>query len=535
MGKHPYIGIKNGKKVLMVHEKPFIMLAGEVHNSNSSSLAYMEQVWDQAEDLGMNSLLLPVTWELIEPREGKFDFSIVEGLIGQARQRGKKISFLWFGAWKNAQCYYAPEWVKTDLERFKRAQVVKGKNFIRNEAFYGMPYTTMSYLCEETKKADAKAFARLMAYIREIDAEESTVVSMQIENETGLMGAAREQSDEADALFFGQVPSEFAAYMKQHTDSMVEDVKQEVKKGAETGSWKEVFGNAAEEIFSAYYVASYVNAVAEAGKKEYAIPFTANCWLNKEGDAPGEYPSGGPVSRVMEVWQYCAPNIDIIAPDIYVPDFIEVCREYTRRENPLYIPECATHSYAGPRALYCVGHHHAICYSPFGFEDMGKPFTGSQMFLFGADVTDPALQTPQNTEEYKKINQMLNSMMPVLAEKYGTDDLQASTSEVAKMASFDMGTYRIAAVFESPLSERKDGACLVMKENENTFYIIVNAAMLQFLSADPEKPSLDILELEEGCFVDGKWQRGRRLNGDEVVLTSYMEPTLLKVKLFAYE
>ena len=187
----------------MVAGRPFIMLAGEVHNSSSSSLAYMEQVWEKANALGMNCLLLPVTWELTEPEEGKFDFSLVRGLIEQARRYGKKISFLWFGAWKNAQCYYAPEWVKTNPARFHRAQVVKGKNFIYNVDFYNMPYSSLSYLCEETRLADARAFARLMAYIREIDSEAHTVVSVQIENETGLMGAAREHSDQADALFAG--------------------------------------------------------------------------------------------------------------------------------------------------------------------------------------------------------------------------------------------------------------------------------------------------------------------------------------------
>lgn len=181
----PHMGQINGRPILMVDGKPFIMLAGEVHNSSSSYLTYMEQVWEKAEALGMNCLLLPVTWELTEPEEGRFDFSLVRGLIEQARRYGKKISFLWFGAWKNAQCYYAPEWVKTDLARFHRAQVVKGKNFIYNADFYDMPYSSLSYLCEETYKADTRAFGRLMAYIREIDNGEHTVVSVQVENETG--------------------------------------------------------------------------------------------------------------------------------------------------------------------------------------------------------------------------------------------------------------------------------------------------------------------------------------------------------------
>ena len=222
----------------------------------------------------MNCLLLPVTWELTEPEEGKFDFSLVRGLIEQARRYGKKISFLWFGAWKNAQCYYAPEWVKTNPARFHRAQVVKGKNFIYNVDFYNMPYSSLSYLCEETRLADARAFARLMAYIREIDSEAHTVVSVQIENETGLMGAAREHSDQADALFAASVPQDFADYMRSHQREAADVVRDALEKGRSSGTWKEVFGELAEEIFSAYHIARYVNTVAEAGKKEYAIPFT---------------------------------------------------------------------------------------------------------------------------------------------------------------------------------------------------------------------------------------------------------------------
>lgn len=524
---------QNGKKMLMVGDKPFIMLSGEVHNSNSSSVEYMEQVYDKADALGLNSLLLPVTWELIEPEEGKFDFSLVDGLIIQARRRGKKLGLLWFGAWKNAQCYYAPEWVKTDLKRFKRAQVEKGKNFIRRKDFYGMPYTTLSYLCEETKQADAKAFSMLMKHIREIDRESQTVIMVQVENETGLMGTARENSNEADAIFSAKVPNEFASYMKQHTDTMVPDVKWEVENGAHEGSWTEVFGNCAEEIFSAYYTASYVNAVAKAGKREYSIPMTANCWLDK-GGAPGTYPAGGPVSRMMEVWACCAPNIDIIAPDIYVQNFLEICDEYTRRNTPLFIPECATHSYAGPREVYCIGHYHALCYSPFGFEDMGQPFSATQSYLFGVDVEDPALKTPMNVEEYGWYTSTLHEMMPLLTEKYGTSDLQAVSCERKEEDKMLFGTFGFQIALDTPMIVRKDSVCMILKESEDTFYILIHAAAFGYFSTDSDRPNVDVLALEEGHFENGIWIPGRRLNGDEVVNTMYQEPTLLKLKLFAY-
>jgi hypothetical protein len=529
----PYLTQKEDKKVLMVKGKPFIMLSGEVHNSNSSSVEYMEQIWDKAVQLGMNSLLLPVTWELIEPEEGKFDFSLVDGLIEQARGRGKKLGFLWFGAWKNAQCYYAPEWVKTDLERFKRAEVEKGKNFTRLKDFYGMPYTSLSYLCEETNNADARAFQKLMQHIKEIDEQENTVVVVQVENETGLQGSARENSDEADALFEENVPQQFVEYMRAHTGTMVPDVKAVVEDGAKSGNWRAVFGNAAEEIFSAYHIASYVNKVAIAGKEVYPLPTVANCWLDK-GQEAGMYPSGGPVSRMMEVWKYCAPAIDIIAPDIYASDFCGICDEYTRRGNPLFIPETVTHSYAGPRKVYAVGHYHALCYAPFGFEEMGEPFSASEGHLFGMDTADPALSTPQNVEEYGWYSQTLNDMMPLLTEKYGTPDLQAVICERKDVDTMIFGAYGFQAIMNLPVIERKDGVCLVLKKSENEFYVIVNGYYLRPFSTTNEKPYLDILSLEEGEFENGNWKMTRRLNGDEVAIMMYNKPTLLKIKLFAY-
>ena len=426
------IETRGTKQVLTADGQPFALLGGEVHNSDASSPAYMEHIWDIAEELGMNALLLPVSWEMIEPEEGRFDFSVPRALIGQARERGMRIVFLWFGSWKNAECMYAPAWVKRDLKRFPRAQIEKGKNKAGRQVSPSlpvkMPYTTLSYLGAETLKADARAFAALMGFLKDYDGERQTVVAVQVENETGLLGAAREVSDEADALFNSPVPADFAAYMRAHTGTMTPDLRAAVESGAESGSWGEVFGPAAEELFSAYHVARFVGTVAAAGKAVYPLPMTANCWLDK-GGAPGSYPTGGPVSRVHEVWDFCAPSVDVYCPDIYVPQFKAVCDEFTRRGGPLFIPESATHSYAAPRLLYTVGHYHAMCYSPFGFDDIGHPFTAVQGFLFGMDVSDPALKTPQRFEEYAAIGHALRGMLPMLCAAYGTERLQALSAE----------------------------------------------------------------------------------------------------------
>lgn len=562
--ERPCIAEKGNQKVLLVDGKPFIMLAGEVHNSDSSSPAYMEQIWKIAEELGMNSLLLPVTWEMVEPVEGEFHFEVLDQLIDQAREYGMKIGILWFGSFKNAECMYAPEWVKRDLERFHRGQIVKGKNKAGRRVSptlpVTIPYTTISYLSENAMQADARAFGKMMQHVREYDEAYGTVITVQVENETGLLGNAREVSDEADAAFAGEVPQEFASYMRSHTEYMEEDIRAAVEAGAEKGSWSEVFGTAAEEIFSAYHVASFVEYVAKAGKDVYDLPMAANCWLDKAADTPGDYPSGGPVARVHEVWDYCAPSIDVYCPDIYVPYFNKVCDRFVKGgTNPLYIPEAATHSYAAPRMVYTVGHYHAMCYSPFGFDDIGKPFSAAQGYLFGMDVTDPALKTPQNFEEYAALGKILREAMPLLAERYGTTDLQAvcaereaekkkalglpedmnpmerMMAEAAATTKMIFGDLGVSAGFGGMMRPRNDGVLLVCRTKENEVYMIGEQCDIQLFSADSEQTNLDILRLEEGTFENGAFVPGRRFNGDEAAQLKLDKPGVLRLQWFTYE
>lgn len=529
----PRIEIKNGKKVLVVHGSPFIMLSGEVHNSSASSVAYMEKIWEKADEWNLNSLLLPVYWELLEPEQGNFNFELVDNLIGQAREHHKKIGFLWFGSWKNAQCYYAPAWVKTDLETYYRGQVKKGHNFAVLENVHGLPYSTLSAFCEAAKQADAAAFAALMRHIRETDGEENTVVMVQVENETGLLGSARERSDEADVLFSGQVPEKLVKYLQEQGEALGEELRAVFCSTDNNGSWAEVFGDMAEEAFTAYYTASYVETVAKAGKDEYPLPMAVNCWLDK-GQAPGRYPSGGPVAKVMDIWQCAAPHIDIIAPDIYVPYFCKICDTYVQKGNPLFIAECATHAYAAARALYAVAHYHAICYAPFGIENLGQPFSVMQGALFGMDTSDDMLKIPQNPQEYARVNEILTELLPILGNVYGTDALQGAISEAGESAVMDFGAYLFEVSFSSRQLMRKNGACMIIRMAENEFFLALFGCQLYVRSMNPDKPYTDYLAVEEGYVRNGMFMADRRLNGDEITLMAFEEPTLLRIQLFSY-
>lgn len=359
---------------------------------------------------------------------------------------------------------------------------------------------------------------------------------VQVENETGLQGAAREHSAAADAAFAADVPADLLAYLKANTAEMTEDVRTAVENAPTSGDWQTVFGGVAEEIFSAYYTASYVEQVAKAGYNAYPLPLSVNCWLNR-GQVPGQYPSGGPVARMMEVWQHCAPHISVFAPDIYQKDFCDVCDEYVKRGNPLCIPETAPHGHVGPRLVYAVGHYHALCFSPFGFEDMGASQDApdaAALAMFGIDTSDPLLITPQSVPEYAFYADAIRGLMPQLLNAYGTNLLQAVISERPDDMTMNFDGFAIHTMMNHPFIPRKDGVCMALQTAENEFFVLCNACSPVVLSTDPAKPNVDFLSLEEGRFVDGQWHTTCRLNGDEVAKMMYNRPTLLRMKLFAY-
>ena len=236
---------EKGISTLYVHDRPFFMRSGEIHNSSASDPAYLEEkLWPALRGLNMNAAIVPVYWELIEPTEGGYDFSLVEKLILSARREGLKLCFLWFGLWKNAESMYVPAWVKKDTATYFRAEKVSGEKM-----------TTISPLCAAAVEKDRLAFTALMRFIRGLDSEDNTVVVMQVENEIGLLSTDRDYSPAANDAFSAPIPEALAAALGKR------------------GTWEEVFGAEAGESFMAWHFASAMETIASSGKAEYIPAF----------------------------------------------------------------------------------------------------------------------------------------------------------------------------------------------------------------------------------------------------------------------
>ena len=200
----------------------------------------------------------------------------------------------------------------------------------------------------------------------------------------------------------------------------------------------------------------------------------------------------------------------------------------------IFISEKLMHGGAPGRLLYAVGHHQAMCFAPFGIDDLGQQADTFLGAAVGMDVTDKALSEKMDPETYARVNALVAGLTPVLGDLYGSDDLDALIREDPDRRTMEFGDVAISAVFEGPMIQKGGGALLAARVAPDTFYLLGLGCMPSFASLDPARPFFEYLTIEEGEFIDGTWTVSRLLNGDEEHVR-FGEPTLLKVEIHLFD
>ena len=565
-GGAPHLQKQGAATQLVVDGKPYLAFAGELTGDAATSLPMMEPIWPKIVSGNLNTVLVAMSWAQFEPEEGKFNYVQLDGVIAKARENNLHLIFLWFGSWKNGTSSYAPYWVKKDYVRFPRIQIGEG----RTVSISG-PIELLSTLGDATRDADAAAFAAFMRHVKEVDGVQHTVLMMQVENEVGVLRDSRDRSPAANRAFAGQVPAELMSYLQSHKDALIPEFREVWAANGfkASGTWEEVFGPgkpanieipiqtqsppmsadeheiswrrlhwASDEIFMAWNYARFVEKVAQAGKAAYDIPMYVNAWLQQPNHAwPGTYPCGGPLPQVHDIWRAGAPDVDILAPDLYLPYFDEVCERFSRNGNPLFIPETGTNA---SNVIMAVGKYNAIGFSPFGV-DGGRPMPAD----LGAAY------------------QMLSQMSPMILAHQGTGTMTAVrmvqgeppkqvslgnytltfryTGRIRGLPPQERGgvvapSYGPATPSGEPLPPLEAGAVLI-STGPDEYYFGGGGMRVDFAPTTPGPSNVGLGDVQEGRFVDGKWEVTRQLAGDDDAQGEILvlhPGTILRVTLYRY-
>jgi beta-galactosidase GanA len=525
----PHIAGKDGHYALIVDGAPFLMLGGQAQNSSNYPAA-LPKVWAALKDAHANTLEIPVAWEQIEPKEGTFDFGYVDKLVQEAREHKMRLVLLWFGTWKNTGPAYAPEWVKFDNKRFPRMIDKDGKTSY-----------CLSPFGDTTRAADKKAFVALMEHIKKIDADKRTVIMVQVENEVGTYGVARDYAARAQAAFRQPVPASVLAHQPPPAG------------GAKQGTWSEVYGDYAEQYFHTWAIASYIEDIARAGRAVYDLPMYVNNALRaphlNEPTPPwkADFASGGPTYDVIGIYKAAAPHIDVAAPDIYMPESGNVSATlqlFQRPDNPLLVPEMGNAAgYA--RYVYQIIGKGAIGVAPFGLD-----YASYSNYPLGSKFTDRRMIEP-----FAKVYDVFAPMQRVWARwayegrTYGAAEGDDRKPQTVAMNGWDAHlSFREFQFGEREWqkdkteyaegTEHPSGGVAIAQIGPDEFVLVGQQIRVKLSGTGPNagKPAM-FARVEEGHFdADGKWVMERNWNGDQTDygLNLPAAPTVLKVRMGTY-
>ena len=506
----------NSTARIVVNDKPMLMIGGELGNSSASTPEDVKRTFSHLHKMGLNTVLVPVSWELIEPQEGEFDMGTLDVILSEARHNELKVVLLWFGAWKNSMSCYAPEWFKRDVKRFPRAHTSEG-----------VPVEEASSLSKNVLEADKRAFCHVMAYLRDHDALEQTVIMVQVENEIGMIEVPRDYSANATRLYQSAVPKQLTDYLKRHQKSLHPYLKEKLQPQAKAGAnWAQLFGDDiyTEEIFQTWTYATYVEQIAKAGREIYNLPMYVNVALNSRDRKPGQYPSGGPLAHLIDLWHCGAPSIDVLGVDIYDKGIKSWLAKYHLPNNPLFVPEIRLEDKDAMYALYAFGHHGAMGFCPFSIEDYPLTTTSNandwkQMDLSQDDQLNAFSSVGSSLSPLVASYQLLRQTEPLILERQGTKDIDAvlldNEQREAEIITADgirltvKHSYSLGWEPGAKDAEWPETACIILRLGKEDYLVIGSGVVVTF------QQRIGLAKCEEVEIVDGKQRIIRHLNGDQ--------------------
>lgn len=228
---------ENNKTYVSVDGKPFPFLGAQIRldallNCDKMNINEVENYFKKAQELGLNCVQIPISWNMVEPKENKYDYSIVNSILQFVNKYNLKMELLWFSTNMvgDSFSYLIPQYVLQEYN--KRLSRNDEGNFWN---YYGYQYT-MILDDEWVLERETKAITALFNHIRYWDSQNGDkhpVISAQIHNEPDAL--MRWRIDQKDLKYRDGTP-----LSKEKAWTMITNALNTVGKAVKNSSYKVV-------------------------------------------------------------------------------------------------------------------------------------------------------------------------------------------------------------------------------------------------------------------------------------------------------
>jgi hypothetical protein len=244
-----------------------------------------------------------------------------------------------------------------------------------------------------------------------------------------------------------------------------------------------------------------------------------NTWIvQPEDKGPGDYPSGGPQDHMHDIWRAGGPQVDMLSPDIYLPNFSELADRYSRIGGPLFIPESSATVGGAANAFYAIGQRNGIGYSPMGI-DQPQRMLGFRPGT-GVNVATP---TDLASLPFARAYKVLGQLAPLILEGQQKGTIGAAwLNKGMQTKDLTLGGYTVNVNLRlnrrAPTVIPDVGYAIVIAGGQDEFWVSGYDVQVTFLPKTPGPPIAGLAKVEEGRFENGAWVVTRLLAGDDCVL-----------------
>lgn len=228
---------ENNKTYVSVDGKPFPFLGAQIRldallNCDKMTINEVENYFKKAQELGLNCVQIPISWNMVEPKENKYDYSIVNSILQFVNKYNLKMELLWFSTNMvgDSFSYLIPQYVLQEYN--KRLSRNDEGNFWN---YYGYQYT-MILDDEWILERETKAITALFNHIRYWDSQNGDkhpVISAQIHNEPDAL--MRWRIDQKDLKYRDGTP-----LSKEKAWTMITNALNTVGKAVKNSSYRVV-------------------------------------------------------------------------------------------------------------------------------------------------------------------------------------------------------------------------------------------------------------------------------------------------------